>query len=55
MLLIYLPSVGVFCLTPDPSPARTIVMREMFFWLERGVKERGGGAPSQQTLPLPNR
>jgi hypothetical protein len=21
-------------------------------WLERGVKERGGGAPSQKTLPL---
>jgi hypothetical protein len=30
-------------------------MKEIFSWLERGFKERGGEAPSQQSLPLSNR
>jgi hypothetical protein len=43
--------VIVFCLTPDPSPARSS-LKPKFCWLERGVKGRGGFAPSQILTPV---
>jgi hypothetical protein len=31
-----------------------VIKVSVCIWLERGVKKRGGEAPSQQTLPLSN-
>jgi hypothetical protein len=40
----------VFLPLPYPSPAGTF-QRKRTYWLERGVREGGGFAPSQKHLP----
>jgi hypothetical protein len=37
-----------------PSPASYIIENHNYCWLERGVKKRGGFAPSQILSPSPN-
>jgi hypothetical protein len=40
------------CLTPYPSPAYVILENLSFYWLERGLKMRGGLRPLSTSLPL---
>jgi len=44
--------VDGFYLSPDPSPAWVIAESLSYCWLERGVEERGGSAPSQYFPPF---
>jgi len=48
--MVVLP--GKDYLSPDPSPAWVIAGSLSYCWLERGVEERGGSAPSQYFPPL---
>jgi len=43
--------VDYFHLTPDPSPAGTIVIYQIIYWLERGVKREGAPPPLIKLSP----